>query len=149
MKEIPIKNYIITIIISLLTIVLVFSLMNKYNTRNNKLLFLSEVKEDNLNEFITEKNDIIIYFSKNKHKELDSELEKYLQNNEVKNNIIYVDLNNVSKHFDDDFSKNYSTTLIDIKDPTLVIIEDKKVTNYLSDMQNINDIKNFIERYSE
>ncbi len=140
------KKYLLAIIISVITVVLVFGLMNIYNS-NKKLVFLTEVKQADLGQFITEKNDIIIYLTKNNNKELTKSLEEYLENNEIKNNIIYIDLNAVDKNFENELEQ-YGAS-IKLNDPTIINIVNGKVANYDNNIEGIEEIKEFLEDYSE
>ena len=62
-KEIPTKNYIILIILSLVTLILTFNLAGIYQERmeynnqsNNIMKFLSEIKEEKLSKFYIKNN---------------------------------------------------------------------------------------------
>ena len=59
MKKIPFKNYIYVFFIIIITILVVFKLMDIYN-KNNKIDFITEVKEQDLQQFVLEKNDVFI-----------------------------------------------------------------------------------------
>lgn len=149
MKKIPFKNYIYVFFIIIITILVVFKLMDIYN-KNNKIDFITEVKEQDLQQFVLEKNDVFIYFSKSNNKKIEQELKKYLDNNEIKNDIIYVDLNNTSKDIETKINNNFkeisSTNYISIKNPTILYIADGKINDVLIEINNIDDIKQFIER---
>ena len=69
-KEIPTKNYIILIILSLVTLILTFNLAGIYQERmehnnqsNNIMKFLSEIKEEELKNYVLDNHDTIIYIS--------------------------------------------------------------------------------------
>lgn len=149
MKKIPIKNYIYAFLIIVVTLLLVFKLMDIYK-KNNKIDFITKVNENDLQQFILEKNDVFIYFSKNNNKVLEQDLKKYLDNNEIKNDIIYVDLNDTSKDFEKKFNNNFmevtSSAYINITNPTLIYIEDGKINDVLVEIKNIDEIKSFIGR---
>lgn len=149
MKKIPIKNYVSALLIIIITILLTISLVNIYN-KNNKIDFISEIKEEDLNQFIVETNNIFIYFSKANNKQLEQDLEKYLENNEIKNDMIYIDLNNITKDFEIKFNNQFnevtSSVYCSIKNPALVYIQNSKIADCLNNIDNINDIKTFIKR---
>ena len=149
MKKIPIKNYMLVIAISVITVLLVFYLIGIYN-KGNKLDFITEVKEKKLSQYVIENNNIYIYFSKGNNKELEKNFEQYLINNEVKSNLIYVDLNSTSKDFNSKFNNDFievtSSIRIELKNPSLVYLENGKVIDFTTDIQTIDDIKYFIER---
>lgn len=149
MKKIPFKNYICAFLITIMTLFVVFNLIEIYNN-NNKIDFMTEVKEEELQQYIVENNNIFIYFSKGNNKKIEDELEKYLENNEIKNDIIFVNLDKVSKDFELKFNSSYkevtSSVYYNLKNPTIVSIKSGKIVNYLNKLNNIDDIKQFIER---
>lgn len=147
MRQIPIKNYIIAIIISVLTICLVFYLMNIYNSRDTKINFIDEVSESDIDYYITERSEIIIYMtSAKKSKNIEKEFKKYLKNKTSKDNYAYIDLNNVKKDFKDNFINKYSENKIVITDPSLILIENSKIKDSLTNIKEFDQIKQFIER---
>lgn len=147
MRQIPIKNYIIAIIISVLTICLVFYLMNIYNSRDTKINFIDEVSESDIDYYITERSEIIIYMtSAKKAKNIEKEFKKYLKNKTSKDNYAYIDLNNVKKDFKDNFINKYSENKIVITDPSLILIENSKIKDSLTNIKEFDQIKQFIER---
>ena len=70
LKNIPLKNYIVLLLISIITILLTFYLRNIYqnqkeyeNNNNARMGFLQTIKEDEISSFITENRDFILYVS--------------------------------------------------------------------------------------
>ena len=140
MKKIPKKNYIYVTILSLFTIILTFYLSNLYlvNKRSeNKISFVSEIKENELKSYLDETHEIIIYMSESKNKEndkLEEELKKYTQKNNLEDKYLYLDLSMVSSNFYNEFYVNYINEAykgnFEIKDPTIIYIKNKKVESY-------------------
>lgn len=153
-KKIPKKNYIIILLIFIFTILLTLFLMNKYNINNNESLsFVSEIKDNELNNYITERQEVIIYMSSSNNKnnyELEKELEKYTKEKNLKDKYIYLDLSNVNSNFYNEFYINYInesyTGNFKIQEPSMIIIRDGKVESYLNKINNINQIKLFFEK---
>ena len=149
MRKIPIKNYIIAIIISILTVGLVLKLTDIYNSQQHKINFITEISEKDLDYYVAENNDVLIYMTTNRNsKEINKQFKKYLKNKEI--DIIYIDLNEVSDDFKDNFRKKYfpkyySNTFI-ITDTTLVLIEDGMISKNLYNITDFEQIKEFIER---
>lgn len=153
MKKIPKKNYIYVTILSLFTIILTFYLSNLYlvNKRSeNKISFVSEIKENELKSYLDETHEIIIYMSESKNKEndkLEEELKKYTQKNNLEDKYLYLDLSMVSSNFYNEFYVNYINEAykgnFKIKDPTIIYIKNKKVESYNNNIKDINDIKKF------
>lgn len=153
MKKIPKKNYIYVTILSLFTIILTFYLSNLYlvNKRSeNKISFVSEIKENELKSYLDETHEIIIYMSESKNKEndkLEEELKKYTQKNNLEDKYLYLDLSMVSSNFYNEFYVNYINEAykgnFEIKDPTIIYIKNKKVESYNNNIKDINDVKKF------
>ena len=93
-KEIPTKNYIILIILSLVTLILTFNLAGIYQERmeynnqsNNIMKFLSEIKEEELKNYVLDNHDTIIYISSsvdNENKKFEYQLRKYINRKKFK-----------------------------------------------------------------
>ncbi len=153
MKKIPKKNYIYVTILSFFTIILTFYLSNLYlvNKRSeNKISFVSEIKENELKSYLDETHEIIIYMSESKNKEndkLEEELKKYTQKNNLEDKYLYLDLSMVSSNFYNEFYVNYINEAykgnFEIKDPTIIYIKNKKVESYNNNIKDINDVKKF------
>lgn len=153
MKKIPKKNYIYVTILSLFTIILTFYLSNLYlvNKRSeNKISFVSEIKENELKSYLDETHEIIIYMSESKNKandKLEEELKKYTQKNNLEDKYLYLDLSMVSSNFYNEFYVNYINEAykenFEIKDPTIIYIKNKKVESYNNNIKDIKDIKKF------
>lgn len=158
-RQIPTKNYVILMLLSLFTILLVFGLVNLYNKNNHKeqtaMTFLLKIKENELRNYITENRDTIIYMAssnKEKTKEVETNLKDYILNNDLSNDIVYLDLSEVSEHFYTDFSNNYlnqSSKLDLLKEPVIVIIDDGKVTDYLNNLETEEQLKAFLKSNEE
>ena len=148
MRKIPTKNYFIALVISIATVALVFCLMKIYNGRNVKLDFLTEITEADLDYYIAENNDVLIYMTSGKTtKNIDKEFKKYLKNKEIKNSILYINLNDVSDKFENNFNKKYVlSSKIEIVDPIMVSIENGVLEDSISKIEEFDDIKHFIER---
>lgn len=154
-KKIPKKNYVIVILISVFTILLTFFLMNKYN--NNKsvesITFVSEIKENELNNYVTERQEVIIYMSSSNNeniKELEEDLEKYTKKKNLKDEYVYLDLSKVDSNFYNEFYINYLNESYSgkfkIEEPSIVIIRNGKLESYLNNINSINQIKLFFEK---
>lgn len=153
-KTIPTKNYIIVFILSICTLLLTFYLMNVYNNSENthqKTLSISEVRENELKSYITENNEVIIYMSSSNNNQIETfekNLNNYILDNNLKNEFVYLDLNNVSENFYNEFYINYvkesNSEKFIIKEPTLVIINNRVIKNYINNIDNIDQVKEFL-----
>jgi|GEM_PF-3782705 len=157
-RIIPKKNYMIVLIISILTLLLIFGLKNIYEKNqviNNETLdFMSEIKENELKTFIIENHEAIIYLSSSNNETLDSfesKLKNYVLNNNLEKTIVYIDLSKVSDKFYENFNKQYFNNkqiIVFEKEPSLLYIKEGKVVDYLSVSKskiNIDIVKEFVE----
>ena len=162
-RKIPMKNYFITFVLAVITIIIVFSLMNIYNKQkdykessNKNLDILSEIKENELETYFTENHDGIIYMSSSNNKnleEFEKELKKYIVDKNLTKEIVYLNMFNVSDTFYNEFYLKYfnesSNINVDLtKEPNIFIVNNGKVINYLlSDKEQINmeDVKKFFK----
>lgn len=153
-KKIPIKNYFIVVLLIILTVSLTFYLMITYNNKDSKSLsFVSQVKENELDSYITERQEVIIYMSSSNNKyikEFENELKKYTEDKNLKDLYVYLDLNDVSSNFYNEFYVKYLkesyTGTFEIKEPTIVIIRNGKIDSYLNNINDVNQVKDFFEK---
>ena len=153
-KKIPIKNYFIVVLIAILTISLTFCLMITYNNKEkNTLSFVSQVKENELDSYITERQEVVIYkaSSNNKNiKELEKDLKKYTEEKNLKDFYVYLDLKNVSASFYSKFYVKYLkedyNKIFEIKEPSIIIIRNGKIASYLNSINNINEVEDFFKK---
>lgn len=157
-RDIPLKNYLILLAVSLGTILLVFYLVSWYNTskeyyQNNSILskYLSEIKSDEIHSYLLDNPEVIIYYASAKDesiKSFEKEFKKMIEEKEIKQSIIYIDsskeenssfisnLNNIS-------NKKMNSIII----PNLIYIKDGKLNKilYSTEVQiNKRDVRNFL-----
>lgn len=100
-RKIPIKNYIIMLFITIVTILLVFYLVSWYNAskeyyQNNSIMtsYLSEIKDVELSSYLIDNPDTVIYYASGKDesiKDFEKEFKKLIEKYEIKDQIVYVD----------------------------------------------------------
>ena len=154
MKKIPLKNYFIVGFLIIFTIFLTFYLMKKYDSvKVKKINFVSEVKENELDSYITERQEVIIYMASSNNKELDTfnkDLKKYTEDKNLKDLYVYLDLKNVSSNFYNKFNIKYlkeaDNSVFNIKEPTFVIIRNGKMDSYLNNINSIEQVKEFFKK---
>ena len=154
--KIPMKNYIILVLLSFFTVVLTFYLMNKYvKTNNINIDFVSEIKENELDSYITEGHEVIVYMSKsdtNDIKKFEKELKKYTIKKDLSNRYVYLNLNNVSDNFYNQFYIKYineSSNNFKIEQPTFIYINDMKVKKYINNVNDIKIVQHFFDSIGE
>lgn len=159
-RNIPLKNYLILTIVSLLTVFLVFYLVSWYNTskeyyQNNSILskYLSELKSDEMSSYLIDNPEIVIYYASAKDgniKNFEKEFKKLIESNEIKDDIVYID---ASKEENSNFVSNINKISDKKRDnlfiPNLIHIKEGKVDKILyASEKNITrrDVHNFLIR---
>lgn len=155
-------NYIIYAVIVVFTLFIVFFAKKLYengiNEKSTKRInSIYEIKEKDLDNYIIENPNIVIYMSNSKDESLvkfEKEFDEYVKTNNLNKNIVYIDLKSVSKNF----SKNIKNKLninseYDFNNkPNMIILEDsevKTVLYYTEKNINIEDVKLFLRGNEE
>ncbi len=132
-KEIPFKNYIYLFIILLGTVLLLLYIYSWYETYNENKLnvqimnnYLTVINYNELDDYIIENKNAIIYVSVLGNKEINKFEEKFKNNildNNLKNDVLYLDLTNEDL--------NEATKKLNIEDrfPYLIVYTNGKITD--------------------
>ena len=133
-KEIPLKNYILLSIVLILTIVVVIYFFLWKNTYEKSKLqtpilddYLLVINYNELNNYLVENKDAIIYVSKLNDESIrlfENKFKNIINKNNLNNKILYLDLteelkeNNIVKEINKKYGKEMTEA------PTKVIIKD-------------------------
>lgn len=163
MKKIPKKNYIMLLVIIILTLLLAIYLRNLYLNQVKKensiqIEHVYEIDEKSLRNYIVENDSFILYIADREEENLndfEKKLGNYLTKKEYTKNIIYLNLDDVSETFYKNIKKEYfSKKLKDksfSKQTNLLYFENKKVVDILYSKQSKIEeehFKNFIENHN-
>lgn len=141
MRQIPKKNYIYALLILVVTVPLTFLLINTFkNNKEEYKIKIIEIKENELNNYLTETTETVIYYSSNEFEELNKQVDKYVSKSEFKENTVYLDSSLVSENFEKTFIQKYNAK--NMKQPCLLLIENGKVTHSIT-IDAKKDIKRF------
>lgn len=157
-RNVPLKNYLILTIISLITLLTVFYLVSWYNTskeyyQNNSILvtFLSELKSDEITSYLIDNPQKVIYYAAGKDekiKEFEKQFKKLIEEEEIKNDIIYVDASKEeNSNFITNLNKIYDKNIDSIYTPNLIYISEGKIKKimYSSETEiSKRDVRNFL-----
>jgi hypothetical protein len=159
MKQIPKKNYIIAIIIVIITVLVACYLANYFmkhqqyeNETNGILSFLSEVKAEELDSYITENRDVMIYLSNSDidNSDIQKKVKKVIKKNDYKKDIIYLNAKNLDEDFYVSFASKYFSENLEntnIIVDSLLIIKDGSVNTIVNlDEDNVSELKKIIEK---
>ena len=157
-KEIPLKNYILLSIVLILTIVVVIYFFLWKNTYVKSKLqtpilddYLLVINYNELNNYLVENKDAIIYVSKLNDESIrlfENKFKNIINKNNLNNKILYLDLteelkeNNIVK----EINKKYGKEMTEV--PTIVIIKDGKISSSYNIKENKYNIK-LLEKYLE
>ncbi len=136
-RNIPHKNYIILGIITLVTFALLSYFVDFYHRQkayessiHTRMRFLSEVKESEIENYILDNHDVIIYISDSSddnYQEFENQLKVLMNDQNLTKNVVYMDMHKISSE------KNIKTIfqLDTLIYPNVLIVSDDAETNAL------------------
>lgn len=164
-RKIPLKNYIILMIIVVLFVLLVFYMRDWYKTAsiyyNGGSLMLdvaTQVNKEELNNYAQENPNFILYVSsgdKSDIKKFESKLKKYIIQNNI-SSIVYLnvdekEISNFNEYLKTNFVNNSSQVkkITDSQNVTIYSFENGIVTNIIenADKKSINSIGKIFKKY--
>lgn len=139
MRQIPKKNYYILVVLLVVTILLTLSLSYVYRNKeklvSNFYEYSNKIKPQEFDEYMTENSDFIIYISDKydlTYEEFENNFKDKIERLNLKNNLIYMDKNDINKEFLNKLKKEYNIN-IEIKDiPIVIVVIDNKVIKNVS-----------------
>lgn len=157
-REVPIKNYIKLGIILLISILALFYLYLWYRTYEENRLntpimdnYLSIINYNELDDYLTENQNATIYLSKLNDNDIRSFEKKFkliIQDNALKNKMLYLDLTNeLDQNNEITITNNY--TINENNLPMIVIIENsqvKKTYNIKENNYDENKLETFLDQ---
>lgn len=166
MREIPAKNYVVLVFVIVATLFLVFFTRMRYlETKeyegkiNERIDTISEVKEDEINNYLMENREVVIYIASSTDESIidfENALNTYVSEEQLSKEIIYINLNNISEKFLKRFKNKYfdislkNTDTSILKQPNMLIVDNGKVTSLLYSEQSditLDDVKKFLNKY--
>lgn len=140
LREIPIKNYVYLFLILLGSVLVLIYVYTWYDTYNNNKLntsimnnYLTVINYNELDDYIIENKDAIIYVSILGDKDIyhfESKFKNNIMDNNLKNDILYLNLTN------EDLQKATTKLKIDKGFPALVIYTNGQITDTYSIKEN-------------
>ena len=154
------KNFFLLGLIAIITIVLVLGMNLLYNQKQNKTSFvttvISEIKENDFENYVIDNSDAIIYMAKGTDATLrnfEKNFVDLIKKNEIAKQIVYLNTDEVSKQFYEKLKEYYNDILLE-SNPTLstnaniLIIKDRKIEAILyTESKTIqeDDVQNFLK----
>ena len=143
MREVPKKNYIIMLIIIITIVLVTIFLSNIYNNRFQKTSvlynYLSEIKKKDLDSYLVEKPEIIIYASNkynNSNEKQETKIMQQIIDNNIYEYIVYLNLEDKKLNILNSINKKYDGKLKN-KLPVLIVFENGKIKEAYYDLEEI------------
>ena len=152
MREIPKKNYMILAVLILVTVLITLVLSNIYLNREKLVSNFynnnNTIRTNDFDEYLMEYSDLIIYISDKydlSHESFEKKFEKKLIDLNLKNNLVYIDKNELDKKFLKKLKEEYDLSIDLKKTPLIVVIIDKKVikSTIVTNESNVDTIINY------
>lgn len=160
-RIVPVKNYFIFAIVTIISFIIVFNLAKIYKEIKSEKetsqinLTISEVLETEINEYLTENDSKIIYLASSKDKgiiDFEKELKNYIIKEQIEKNFIYLDLSKITSAFKSDFEKIYFKNVyknVKLEYPNMIYFKEKQVDKILYEKEtkiDMEDVKSFVEK---
>lgn len=165
-RVIPKKNYYLLALLLVGTLLLLYFCVNWYKAYEASKMkepviasVISEVKEDELSNYLMDNPNIVIYFTSSKDikmKEFEEEFAEYISEKEIRNQIVYVDTSKIeNRKFYDEFTDQYFHSELKNKGvkldylPNIVVVKDGKIKDVLITYDSVitlEDAVRFLEK---
>lgn len=155
MRKIPKKNYIIFLLMIVAVVVIVFYLCNAYNFRMNYKYvspmnsFITEIKVDDIENYIVENSLVVIYVSNKKDdtlKEREEKFKKLLTKYNIHQYFVYLDMSLDTELISKTFEDKYKNKLDYDRLPILFVMIDGKIVDvYYEEIYDTAKVTDFLK----
>lgn len=144
----PLKNYLIYVVLIIITVLLTLFFSKSYlkNNGQKSILYnyISEIKTDDFEQFMTENPDAIIYISSIQNDNnigFEKKLKKKIDSLNIKENVVFINKETVDSNFLNLLRESYGLNL-NINESSLIIINDNVLINciYVDDNVDFSSI---------
>ena len=139
MRKVPVRNYIVAVIVMVVTILATLISANIYmdsiDMKNkNYLNTLSAINVDEIDSYVVEAHDIMIYMTDREltNKKIDRDFESIITKKDKKEYVVFLNLNGLDDTFYSNFSSKYNVDKGSLKSNTLIIFKDGKVNKVIN-----------------
>ena len=162
-KKIPAKNYIIVLIMFILTVAIVLGLRAWYRSYHDYKLTIpvisgkvNEITINEFNDYVTEHDNFILYIgtaSNETCRNIEKDLVNVLNKRNVRGSTIYLNMSgekDISNRLSDILAKYGYPQKKQVEIPTLIIFNDRKINAYTQDTGNkltIYSIEKLLDEY--
>ena len=155
LREIPLKNYIILVLVLLITMFILYYFymwFDKYEeTKLNRSIldnYMGVININELDSYLIENPDSIIYASvlnDENIREFEKKLKKKYKDNSIDKEILYLDLTGVNEEQKNDLKNKYAINNLDIMNvPCLLVFNDSEIESIYSVSLEDYDILSFV-----
>ena len=144
----PLKNYLIYVVLIIITVILTLLFSKSYLKENGQKSILydyvSEIKTDDFEQFMTENPDIIIYISdieNDNNIAFEKKFKKKIESLNIKDSIVFINRKNIGSEFLNFLKINYGLNL-NVNESSLIIINDNVIVDciYINNDFNLDTI---------
>ena len=139
MRKVPVRNYIVAVIVMVVTIFATLISANIYmdsvDMKNkNYLNTLSAINVDEIDSYVVEAHDIMIYMTDREltNKKIDRDFDSIITKKDKKEYVVFLNLNGLDDTFYSNFSSQYNVDKGSLKSNTLIIFKDGKVNKVIN-----------------
>ena len=139
MRKVPFKNYIIAIIIMVITILATLISANLYRDsadikNKNYLNTFQEIKIDEIDNYIVETHDVMIYMTDRElsNKKIDRDFESIITKNDKKEYVVFLNLFGLDDTELNELAKKYNINKELLKSNTLVFFKEGKASRIIN-----------------
>ena len=150
MRKIPRKNYYIVVLLIVITVLITLFLSNLYKNRSRDFSLIynysNKITSDELDEYLLEMSDIIIYVADkydNSNTKFEEKFKNKIDSLNLKDKLIYIDKSELNKKSLEKLNKEYKIKINLENLPTIITIVDRKVTR-LETVRNDSDVNKIL-----
>ena len=149
MRQIPKKNYIILVILIVITVLLTFILFDIYRNKDKVTSdfyrYSNKITNEEFDEYILESSDLIIYISDKydlANQNFENKFKNKIDSLNLKNKLIFIDKEELNSKFLNELKNKYGLNINLNELPIIIVIIDKKIiktvkVEYDSDVNSI------------
>lgn len=135
------KNYLIFLLISVASFLVVYNFASLYqeivvvSARNEITDFLMEVKVEELDEYLRENGDVVIYVSSFTNEEMleyEGELENIIREYDLVNNFVFLDTDYIeNENFYTNFLNENGGVNVELLTPNIIVFENHEIRDVM------------------
>lgn len=153
MRKIPLKNYVVLGVILFVSIMVVVYVngwlkQTKKQYTDNMVIFdfIKEIKVSEIDNYVIENPNFIIYISSKSNRDnikFENDLEKFLADNDLQKDFIFINMDDFSNDSYSDFiNKYYNNEEKFVLTDSIIVVDEQKIKSIFNSQSNQLSIKN-------